>query len=245
MGNRVQLAFGACCEFEANNCIPVTWLALFESTEFLVERRVDEPAQHAQRPAEQPQAGAFHKFLLAIRRAFGRNLEKTGGDRESQSQALREPEEYDVAVYRTSKLQAVRRVESAIGSLKGSTPIWAFLRPLEILRDELHLCSEETVELDVSQFWAINKAFEQRVSQAPDELTRLLNGLTGDGEQDLAALTRLINLYSRTQISSVADLDPEDRIFVLIGTYGGDQEREAKYSPEHFGAAYWARGETG
>jgi len=243
MGNRAQLAFGTCCEFEANNCVPVTWLAIFESGEFLVERRVEELGQSTGGPVQKPEPGVFHKLLVAIRSAFRQDrTETSAGD--VQQQPFREPEEYDVAVYRTSKLQAVRRVELAISRLKGQTPIWAFLRPLEILRDELYLCPEETVELDLTQFWAIDEAFEQRVSQAPDDLARLLDLLTNDEEQDLAALNRLIQLYNRVQISSVAGLDPEDRMFVLIGTYWGDQEREAKYSPEYFNEAYWTTDEV-
>ena len=43
MGNRTHLFLGDYCEFEANNCLPVTWLALFDSQEFVIERYFDEP----------------------------------------------------------------------------------------------------------------------------------------------------------------------------------------------------------
>lgn len=244
MGNRTNLAFGTCCEFEANNCVPVTWLALFESSEFLVERRVEELVPRARRPAEKPQPGAFHRLLARIRSAFGCAPAQTDSA-EMKAQVFRETEEYDVAIYRTSRLQALTRAESAITRLKGRTPIWAFLRPLEILRDELHLCSQETIELDVTQFWAIGRVFEQRISRAPDDFSGLLDALTNNEEQDLAALNRLVNLYNRVQLSSVTDLDPEVRMFVLLGTYYGDKEREAIYSLEHFSEAYWAPGEAG
>jgi hypothetical protein len=244
MGNRAILAFGTWCEFEANNCVPVTWLALFESGEFLIERRVEELAPRTQKPAEKSQPGAFHKLLALLRSATGRVPPQTGID-EMQSRADREIEEYSVAMYRTSRLQAIRRVESAIGKLKGQTAIWAFLRPLEILRDELHRCPQETIELDLTQFWAIDKVFEQRVSQAPDDFAGLLDALTNDEEQDLAALNQLVNSWNRVQISSVTDLAPEVRMFVLLGTFYGDKEREAIYSLEHFSEAYWSSADAG
>jgi hypothetical protein len=34
MGDRTRLSFGNYCEIEANNCVPVTWLALFTDDEF-------------------------------------------------------------------------------------------------------------------------------------------------------------------------------------------------------------------
>jgi hypothetical protein len=37
----------------------------------------------------------------------------------------------------------------------------------------------------------------------------------------------------------VADLGAEERMFLLIGTYWGDAEREALYSPGYFGEGYW------
>jgi hypothetical protein len=39
MGNRTSLTLGHYCEFEANNCIPITWLALFAQQDFLTENR--------------------------------------------------------------------------------------------------------------------------------------------------------------------------------------------------------------
>jgi hypothetical protein len=243
MGNRAQLAFGTCCEFEANSCVPVTWLALFASSEFSVERRVEELVPPAQKPTERPSPGLFQRLLIALRSTFRRDLTETSGD-ETQSQALREPEEYDVAIYRTSQTQALQRVESVISKLQGHTPVWAFLRLLEILRDELVRCPQEIIELDLTQFWAIDQVFEQRVAQAPDDFTRLLQGLTGEEGQDLVALDRLVSLYDRAQISSIADLNPKDRMFVLIGTYWGDPKREAMYSPEHFNEAYWVANEA-
>ena len=238
MGSRAQLALGS-CEFEANNCVPVTWLALFESDEFLVERRVEEPVQPVRKPIQTPEPRGFRKLLVAIRRILKREIAETGKDR-VQPQEFHEPEEYDVAIYRTLRSKALKRVDLAISRLKGQTPIWTFLRPLEILRDELKLCAQdETIELDLTQFWTIDDTFKHRVSQAPGDFASLLDALSSDGERDLVALDRLVNLYNRAQISSVADLDPKDRMFVLIGTYWGDGEREAMYSAEYFNEAYW------
>ena len=52
-------------------------------------------------------------------------------------------------------------------------------------------------------------------------------------------LSELVNEFSLGNISSVADLSPEDRMFVLIGTYWGNAEREEMYSLEYFDEAYW------
>lgn len=239
MGDRAQLAFGTCCEFEAKNCVPVIWLALFESDEFLIERRVEEPVQPVRKPIQTPAPRGFRKLLIAISRIFRRKIAETSKDR-VQPQEFHEPEEYDVAIYRTLQSKALKRVNFAISRLRGQTPIWAFLRPLEILRDELKLCTQdETIELDLTQFWAIGEPFGQRVSQAPNDFATLLDALSGDEEKDLTALNKLVNLYNRARISSVADLHPEDRMFVLIGTYWGDEEREAMYSLEYFNEAYW------
>ena len=190
MGNRTSLSLGTYCEFDANNCLPVTWLALFDSQDYLVEAR-----------------------------------------REGS-------EEYDVAGYRTSQLAALQRVESTIKRLKGHTPVWAYLRPLEILRDELRRCPpDEPIELDVTQFWTKDEIFKQRVTQSAAAFANMLDTLTGDEQQDLAILDRLVNDLSTENTSSVSNLHPEDRMLVLIGTYWGDLED--LYSLEYFGEVYW------
>lgn len=190
MGNRAYLSFGTCCEFEANNCIPVTWLALFGPDDFLVEMHCEDS------------------------------------------------EEYEVAVHRTSQPEALQRVEFVIDRLEGRTPVWAYLRPLEILRDELKLCSPDaSIELDVTQFWAKDEIFKERVTQGADAFAKMLEDMVGDG-QDLTRLNQLVSDFNIARISSVVNLDPEDRMFVLIGTYWG--EREDLYSLEYFTEAYWA-----
>jgi hypothetical protein len=190
MGNRVSLSFESCCEIEANNCIPVTWLALFASDDFSVETHCEDS------------------------------------------------EIYSVALYRTSRSAALQRVQLAIAKLNGQTPSWAYLRPLTILESELHLCSSvEFIELDVTQFWARDKIFEQKAAQGPAAFVKMLNAMTGDEQQDLETLNKLVNDYALDTIPSIADLTPEDRMFVLIGTYWG--ERESLYSLEYFDEAYW------
>ena len=64
-----------------------------------------------------------------------------------------------------------------------------------------------------------------------------LESLTGEERKDLEILNRFVNDYSMGTISSLADLDAEDRMFVLIGTYWG--EREDIYTLEYF-EDYWS-----
>ena len=143
-----------------------------------------------------------------------------------------------MAGYRTSQLAALQRVESTIKRLKGHTPVWAYLRPLEILRDELRRCPpDEPIELDVTQFWTKDEIFKQRVTQSAAAFANMLDTLTGDEQQDLAILDRLVNDLSTENTSSVSNLHPEDRMLVLIGTYWGDLED--LYSLEYFGEVYW------
>lgn len=65
----------------------------------------------------------------------------------------------------------------------------------------------------------------------------MLESLTGEERKDLEILNHLVDDYSMGAISSLADLDPEDRMFVLIGTYWG--EREDVYTLEYF-EDYWS-----
>lgn len=192
MGNRTAITFSNCCEFEANNCLPVTWLALFNSQEFLVEKRHEDN------------------------------------------------EEYDVALYRTNRDTALKQVDQVITSLKGQTPAWAFLRPIEILRDELNFCSSaEIIEIDATQFWAIDESFQQKTSNAAKAFHDMVNGFIGKPEHDISLLNRLANEYTLGTISSVSQIDPEERMFILIGTYWGNLEREKIYSIEYFNDGYW------
>lgn len=196
MGNRTSLTFGTRCEFEANNCLPVTWLALFDEAEFLVESR----------PFE--------------------------------DEAEEDSEETEVAVYQTSPPTALKRVEIIIDKLKDRTPAWVYLRPLEILRDELKQCaSDAVIELNVTELWGMNELFEQRVSQAPAAFNGMLNHLMGEEEQDSRLLTELVDHFNLGKVTSLAALDSESKMFVLIGSYWG--EEEDLYSLEYFDETYW------
>jgi hypothetical protein len=235
MGNRTMLSFGTCCDFEANNCLPVTWLALFEPHEFLVETRRFEYEQLKR----QESAGPVKRFLEVIRRII-----RPGDDKDLGSSAGVQTqnvlyEEAEVAVYKTLSVQALERVEAVIERLKGKTPIWAYLRPLEILREELRLCPQDgPVELDVTQlYWAKEPVYGQRVSEAASAFAQMLDSLTGDERGDLATLDQLVNDYNLFPTSTVADLDPETLAFTLFGTYWG--EREDLYAMEYFDEAYW------
>ena len=41
MGNRAYLTIGECCRFDANNVLPVTWLAPFDVADRVTEHRKD------------------------------------------------------------------------------------------------------------------------------------------------------------------------------------------------------------
>jgi hypothetical protein len=238
MGNRTVLSFGTCCGFEANDCLPITWLALFAPQEFRVETRRFE---YKKTQLEDTQ-GSLSKFLTSAKRALklGRNHIPESDMGLSTEGPLYE--ECDVAVYQTSQRAALERVEAVIDRLVGQTPVWAYLRPLEILRDELRLCSsDQPVELDVTQFyWAGNQVYRQRVIEGPAAFAGMLTALSGDEARDLALLNQLVSEYSVFATPSVADLHPEDRMFVLIGTYWG--EREDLYTLEYFDESYWTIG---
>ena len=235
MGNRTALSFGECCEFEANNCLPVTWLSLFSQKDLTVETRRFEYEKVTPQKIIKPPSG----LRSAIKRLLGR--EKHSSSKPAANVETRETlyEEAQVAVYQTSRATALERVESAILSLEGKTPIWTYLRPLEILRDELQHCqSGNPVELDVTQFyWARDPVYQQRILDGPSAFAHILESLTGEEHKDLGILNHLVNDYSMGAISSLADLDAEDRMFVLIGTYWG--EREEIYTLEYF-EDYWS-----
>lgn len=193
MGNYTRLLISSRCEFEAKNCLPVTWHPLFDPQDFLIVTRQEEP--------------------------YG--------------------EEVQWALYRTSAGAALERVAQVIGRLRGHTPAWTFLRPLEILRDELGRCApDELVELDVTPLAATNDVLNRRVAQAPAAFARMLQALSGDPEKDLAVLNELVGQYSLAKEVSLTDLGGEERMFLLIGTYWGDAERDAFYTLEYFGVCY-------
>jgi hypothetical protein len=240
MGNRTYLTCGACWEFEANNVLPVTWLALVDAAGFRVEtRRAEYPSAETPAPGGQPES-SWRRLRSLAHRFIGRETPPPPSAAARPGPGPVNYDEYEAAVYQTSQVAALRRVEGAIDRLKGQTPAWPFLRPLEILRDELRRCPpDETVELELTQFWAMDDARRERVRRAATAFGRWLDDVAGDAG-DIAALDRLVNDYTLGRVSSVADLHPEDRMFVLLGTYWGEPDREALYSLAHFDAAYWS-----
>lgn len=233
MGNRTHLFLGNYCEFEADNCLPVTWLALFAPEEFLIEKYVEETAPEEQFDEPSEKSKGFCKLLSDIGQIFTKSA--------PQQQKQRQPPQESVAAgYRTSQPKAIQRVESVINRVKGHTPVWAFLRPLEILRDELMFCPEnEPLNLDLTQLWAMNDTFNQKVKEVVADFYKMLDKLSGDEGQDLFALSRLVDDFAVGHISSVLDLTLEERMFVLIGTYWGSEERQDLYSLEYFSETYW------
>jgi len=190
MGNRTSLVFESYCEFEANNCIPVTWLALFEPREFVIEEDKDE--------------------------------------------------ESVAAGYKTSQLQALKRLDKYINQLRINPTIWQFFRPLEVLKDELSQCPQETaVILDLTQFWVIDEVYQDRIKYAANLFEDVINRLTQNPKEDLTLLNQFVNQFCLGEISSLSDLSNEDRMFALIGMYFGDLAKEEKYTLDYFNTDYW------
>ena len=108
------------------------------------------------------------------------------------------------------------------------------------MRDELELCSaKEKIELDVTQFWAIDSTFEQKVSQAALNFKSMINALDGNETSDLKTLDKLVNDLNLGNNSSVNSLSNEEKMYVLIGFYEGNPEHEELYSLEYFNEDYW------
>lgn len=149
-------------------------------------------------------------------------------------------EEYEAAKFQTSPTTAVDRVKQIRNKLEGKTPIWPYLRPIEILQEILVYCpADEIIELDVTQFWQINEVYRQRVASVTTNFEQMMASITSEEAHDLSVLDQMVNDLSLNQIASVADLDSEDKMFVLIGTYWGDEILENKYSLEFFDDFYW------
>jgi hypothetical protein len=124
--------------------------------------------------------------------------------------------------------------------LEGFTPAWALLRPIEILLDELNLCPTDTIlNLDLTEIWAFDDTFKLKMTKIVSSFDHFIETLKGDKENDLTNLSKLVGELTLGPISSVDNLTPEEKMFVLIGTYWGKPEREALYSLEYFGLNYW------
>lgn len=195
MGIRTLLSYKDCCQFEANNCLPVTWLSLFSPQDFILETQQEDG------------------------------------------------EEYKVAIFRTSRDEALRQADHAITILNGHTPTWSYLHPIEILKTELISCpSEGTIELDLTQFWQINEDYQQIVTASVTDFQKMVSMCSGNGNYDIPILTQLVNKYSLGKIPSIGELSAEDCMYLFFGTYWGDPEREELYSMDYFGDDYWKNG---
>jgi hypothetical protein len=239
MGNRTCLVFDARCEFEANNCLPVTWLALFDTDEFLVEIRQFEH----ERPRQRETVVASRKGILA---SLCNLLNLATRQPILESTTLQPAvevcwEDCEVAVFKTCSSTALERVERVIKRLRGQTPIWTFLRPLEILERELQKCSpDDSIELDVTQLWAMDNSITERVVQGPKFFAKMLASVSGEVEHDLALLDKFVTAFSLAREESVRDLDSEMKMFVLLGSYSGEESSGQPYPLEYFNDAYWA-----
>ena len=192
MGNRTCLTFGNYCQFDANNCLPITWLALFTPQDFLTQ--------------EQEEDGDKSTFIL----------------------------------YRTTRELAIQRIENVINKTKKNSAVWSFLRPLGLLKDELELCpASSEIELNMTQFWSIDSVFEQKTTQAASIFTSTINGFIGNGILDIKTLSELVKDFSLGNISSVSNLNSEEKMYVLIGFYEGNPEHEKLYSIAYFNDDYW------
>jgi hypothetical protein len=51
-------------------------------------------------------------------------------------------------------------------------------------------------------------------------------------------LIRLVNEFSIGPIPSIAGLNAEERMYLMIGTFWGDEDHESIYSLDYFGESY-------
>ena len=196
MGNRTYLMLGDCCQFEANNCVPVNWLALFDPEEFFIDEVVEEE----------------------------------------------EEESYTTAGYRTTASEAGQRVRSLIAKLKGSSPVWTYFKPLEILRDELDDCSDDDpIQMDLTQLYQMIEQSEQWTKTVVSKFQKVISQLQGkptDEEILDNAINKTLNPIPYAASGPLKDLSSEDKMFTLLGMY--DSEDLEKYSLEYFDDDYWA-----
>jgi hypothetical protein len=193
MGHYTYLVFGDYATFEAKNCLPLPWLALFAPGDYTVDIQQEDDVRIERQ-----------RFV-------------------------------------TSHVLARQRVTSAIDSVRGKG-VSAYLRPLLVLDDVLSDGAPDApVVLDGYELIAIGGDREERFRRGPARFARMLGSFTGDLQADLQAFNEVFwGLPSWVPITeSVADMDPEERMFVLLGWYEGDPKREAIYSLDHFKADFW------
>ena len=191
MGNRTYLSLGKNCQFDANNCVPVTWLALFTPDEFEVLY-----------------------------------------DQE-------DPEEGEINIYRTSQSLALERLTKVIQQLKTSS-VWGFLRPLEILKEELQTClPTDIIELDVTQFDIMDGSSEMRAKQAVSDFRNFVNAVPSKETDDIVLFAKLVNKFELGSSTDINNLSSEDKMFLFIGGYSSSNAHEEKYSLAYFSDNYW------
>ena len=147
-------------------------------------------------------------------------------------------EQYETILYKTTAKRALARITSVVPNLEDKTPVWSFLRPIEILRDEIYQCPpDRTISLDVTQFWFHDERMQKQLKDAPRNFLQFVSGLTGNRSYDIALLDELMSLYNLARFSSVLDYPLDNLVFLLFGSFSG--RGEEKYSHEFFNEAFW------
>lgn len=145
---------------------------------------------------------------------------------------------YLAYVLKTSAEEALHKAERAKARLLPFPHISRFLRPIEILITELqHRASADLVKLDATQLVQEDDVFAQRLQNGPRAFDEMLGAMTGDEGQDCSRLERFISTFKLSQIDSLRKMHSEDRMFLLFGTYWGDDE--SKYSSRFFDKSFW------
>ncbi len=162
------------------------------------------------------------------------------GEGDLHSETVRdECEQYQSIVYKTTARQALARIKSVIPSLEDKNPVWSFLRPIEILRDEISQSPTDLViVLDVTQFWFYDESMQKQLEDAPRNFLRFVSGLTGNRSHNVAQLDELVSLYNLARFSSVLDYPLDSLFLLLFGSFSG--RGEEKYSHEFFNEDFWS-----
>jgi hypothetical protein len=201
MENRTHLFFEDFYEFEGTDCLPVTWLSLFDNDEYVVETS-----------DESEERGGIVQMILSM----FQSPQDTGPLQNFDTQQITL-----AAGYRTSQPDALERVELYIKKIRDHSPAWTFLQPLEILRDRLLACPEDaTIVLDLTHFWVIDEENKRRSRDAVDEFAVMVNRLNGNAEHDLALIENLVQQFACDDCMSLNDLSPEECTPILIGAEG-------------------------
>ena len=162
------------------------------------------------------------------------------GEGDLYSETVRdECEQYTIIVYKAPVQRVLARIKSVITSLEDKDPVWRFLRPIEILRDEISQCPTDlAITLDVTQFWFYDERMQKQLEDAPRNFCQFVSSLTGNGSHDVGLLDELISLYNLARFSSVLDYPLDSLVFLLCGSFSGRGEQ--KYSHEFFNEAFWS-----